>query len=82
MVLSSDSRTTTDNGYQQRHIGSGSETVTDGSYEPLQMTFYVVVYVVLLNVHWKHMMHYVSLKALVEMEMKMPRMLKDITRHD
>jgi hypothetical protein len=29
--------------YQQRLICNGLETVTDGSYEPLQMTFSVVV---------------------------------------
>jgi hypothetical protein len=35
--------------YQQRLIYSGSETTTDGSYEPLQMTFSVVVWD---DVHW------------------------------
>jgi hypothetical protein len=29
--------------YQQWYIYSGSETVTDNSYKPLQMTFSVVV---------------------------------------
>jgi hypothetical protein len=29
--------------YQQRHICTGPETTVDDSYEPLQMTFYIVV---------------------------------------
>jgi hypothetical protein len=36
-------KTTTDNGYQQWDICNGSEMVSDGSLELLQMTFYVVV---------------------------------------
>jgi hypothetical protein len=42
-IINSGYRTATDNGYQQRHICSSSETITDDSYEPLQMTFSVVV---------------------------------------
>jgi hypothetical protein len=29
---------------QQRHTCNSSETISDGSYEPLQMTFSIVVY--------------------------------------
>jgi hypothetical protein len=51
MDNSSGSRTTADNqpllitlDYQQRHTCSGSEIASDGNYEPLQMTFFVVVF--------------------------------------
>jgi hypothetical protein len=43
VIISSGSRTTADNGYQQQVICSGSEITTDDSVEPLQMTFSVVV---------------------------------------
>jgi hypothetical protein len=42
-IISSVSKTVTDNIYQQRHICSGSKTITDGSFKPLQMTFSVAV---------------------------------------
>jgi hypothetical protein len=41
-IISSGSGTATNNGYQQRHNCSGSKRITNDSFEPLQMTFFVV----------------------------------------
>jgi hypothetical protein len=48
-------KTIADNGYQQQVICTSSETTSDGSLEPLQMTFCVVVvarYGALMDSSW------------------------------
>jgi hypothetical protein len=48
-IISNGSETATDNGYQQRHICSSSETAPDGSFEPLQINLSIVVQVALMK---------------------------------
>jgi hypothetical protein len=43
-------------GYQQRVIDSGSKTATDGRFEPLQLTFSVLVIFEWLCIRYDHSM--------------------------